>query len=110
MTERIGFEGRVASNHDFFNPQRGRTAQPVPSTPARQSEDPVESTEVATTEVERLAGYLETRGLEVSYRVNPDGGGPQLIISDPITGRTVVEVPRGSALERTVAGIAQRVG
>ncbi len=110
MNERIGLEIQVASNQDFFTSQRGRTAHAMPYTPVSKSEDPIEAPEVTTPEVARLASYLETRGLEVSYRINPDGGGPQLIISDPISGRTVVEVPRGSALERTLAGVAQRAG
>ncbi len=110
MNERIGLEIQVASNQDFFTSQRGRTAHAMPSTPVSNSEDPIEAPEVTTPEVARLARYLETRGLEVSYRINPDGGGPQLIISDPVSGRTVVEVPRGSTLERTIVGIIQRAG
>ena len=109
MTERIGPEVQVASNQDFFTPQRGRTAHAMPSTPVSNSEGPIELPEATTPEAARLARYLETRGLEVSYRINPDGGGPQLIISDPVSGRTVVEVPRGSTLERTIVGIVQRV-
>lgn len=110
MFDKIGAVSGHLAKHDFVPSDRGRLtdgASPA-GVHATGSIDPVGRS--VDHEVVRLTNYLETRGLEVRFRASPHGGMPQLIIMDPISGRTVLEVPRGTSLEQSLGVIVQRTG
>jgi hypothetical protein len=108
MSEKIGIETCFLSNRDHFSDDLGRPTRDIGSFPAVSDGSKAPAIEPVPSDADRLADHLEKRGLEVSFRINPDGGAPQLVIWDPVSGRTVVQVPRGSSLERSLGVVLQR--
>lgn len=108
MSVKIGIETRFLSDRDRVFDDLRRPTPDIRSFPVGNDGSKVPTVEPVPNDVDRLADHLEKRGLEVSFRVNPDGGVPQLVIWDPVSGRTVVQVPRGSSLERSLGVILQR--
>jgi len=108
MSEKIGLTAHFPSDRGYLPGDLSRRA---PSMKLALNNDDYTSgstVEPVRSDTERLADYLQTRGLEVDFRINPEGGLPQLVIWDPVSGRTVVEVPRGSSLERSLGEMFQR--
>ena len=55
---------------------------------------------------EKLKQFIDQRGLEISFVLDPVAGVAKLRIVDPISGRTVTEIPSQSLLEETARKIA----
>lgn len=54
---------------------------------------------VAVTDGDRLRLFLDRRGMEIGFAVDPQTGSSRMIVVDTSTGRTVLEIPAGSPLE-----------
>jgi hypothetical protein len=108
MSEKIGIETGSFLDRHRFSDDLGRPTPGIRSSPGGNDGSKAPAIEPVPSDADRLANHLEKRGLEVSFRINPDGGAPQLVIWDPVSGRTVVQVPRGSSLERSLGVVLQR--
>ena len=53
----------------------------------------------AVTDGDRLRYFLDRRGMEVGFVVDPETGSSRMVVVDTTTGRTVLEIPAGSSLE-----------
>ena len=102
MSEGLGIDAHLPSNRDFLADYEKHSVPRDPTFQRGGNQEVVRPVERVRSDAMRLSDYLERRGLEVSYRIDPNGGMPQLVIWDPVSGRAVVQVPRESSLERSL--------
>ena len=92
----------VSSTDPFqASPQRQRSG-PAESAiavvaPPKGSEESLVS--LASMQAEDLRSFLDTRGMEIGFILDRQTGVSRMVIFDPLSGRTVLEVPSKSLLE-----------
>ena len=103
MSEKLSIDAHFLPNRDSPTGYEERSVSRGPRFLGGGDRVIVRPVERVQSDADRLSDYLERRGLEVRYRVDPNGGVPQLVIWDPLAGRAVLQVPRESSLERSLS-------
>jgi hypothetical protein len=92
----------VSSTDPFqASPLRERSASAesavVPVAPSKGSEESLVS--LASVQAEDLRSFLDARGMEIGFVLDRQSGVSRMVIFDPLSGRTLLEVPSRSPLE-----------